>query len=67
MLGIDPGLARVGWGVIDGRGAEIELVEFGAVATTNDSAHPERLLDIFRALGDVIATHQPGFLSSGWW
>ena len=46
VLGIDPGLATLGWGVIEsGRGGEV-LLEYGCILTTPEQTLPERLLAI---------------------
>ena len=43
ILGIDPGLATVGYGVIDYNESELKLVDYGTVTTPPDLKLPERL------------------------
>jgi len=59
LLGLDPGLQRTGWGVITVDGAALAFVAAGVVAS--DAAEPlaDRLLAIFRGLGDVIEGYSP--------
>ena len=60
ILGVDPGAATTGYGVVDQQGGgAISLVECGVIRT--DSADPlaERLKAIYLGLSEVIARHQP--------
>jgi crossover junction endodeoxyribonuclease RuvC len=59
VLGIDPGLAKMGWGVIDVAGPGFSLVEYGSLRTSTDLPHPERLLQIHQEVKRAIALHQP--------
>jgi crossover junction endodeoxyribonuclease RuvC len=59
VLGIDPGTAITGWGVVAKEGNELSLVDYGAVRTSQDSPMPERLQTIYGELGQVITRHQP--------
>jgi crossover junction endodeoxyribonuclease RuvC len=58
VLGIDPGLRNMGWGVIDSVGTRISHVANGVChSEVGDLA--ERLLSLYRQLTDVIAAHAP--------
>jgi crossover junction endodeoxyribonuclease RuvC len=59
ILGIDPGLANVGYGVIRTDGVDSELVEFGAITTRPKQAPADRLLAIFNGLKSLTAKHTP--------
>lgn len=59
VLGIDPGLANVGWGVIDADGSSCKLVKYGHLVTSTDSSHAERLVAIHREIAGVIDAHRP--------
>ncbi len=60
MLGIDPGTATMGYGVVSGgAGQPARLVECGVVRTRADSALPARLAVIFDALGELLDRHRP--------
>lgn len=59
ILGIDPGTAVTGWGVIGSRGNKLRAIAHGTIKTSaRDPAH-ERLNIIYRELLEVIDTHQP--------
>ncbi|MEB3238480.1 MAG: crossover junction endodeoxyribonuclease RuvC [Candidatus Sericytochromatia bacterium] len=59
-MGIDPGLATVGYGVIDAsRPRQPTCVAAGAVVTARDLPIAERLLEIQRDLDGLLAEYQP--------
>lgn len=59
VLGIDPGLASVGWGVVDLDGARLFYVDHGCVTTRADQDMALRLGTIREALADVFRRFQP--------
>lgn len=62
VLGIDPGLRNMGWGVISVEGSRLRHVANGVIQTSATSAMGDlaaRLLMLFRGLVAVIAEHAP--------
>ncbi len=59
VLGIDPGLATMGWGVLDTENGKNRLVECGAVITTPDMPFQRRLHHIFLSVKELITVYQP--------
>ena len=60
VLGIDPGLTRCGYAVVDGRGADrATAVAIGVIRTPPQDALPQRLAALRQELADLIAEHQP--------
>ena len=61
ILGIDPGIAIVGWGVIEsaGVGKKIRPVDFGAITTPSSMKTEDRLLEVHRELAAVVRAYQP--------
>lgn len=57
-LGIDPGTALLGYGVISGRD-EPRMLEYGAIETEPDQSPPKRLALIYDALSGIISEHSP--------
>jgi crossover junction endodeoxyribonuclease RuvC len=59
ILGVDPGLRRTGWGVIDAAGTRLSFVACGCV--TSDGAAPmgARLRQLHEGLAAVVAGHRP--------
>ena len=59
ILGIDPGVATVGFGVVDSNGARQSLVTCGVVTTSAGLALSERLELIYNDVGELIGTFKP--------
>lgn len=59
VLGIDPGLANTGWGVIEYFSGKYRLVAYGVITTSSKSIHSERLLKIYNELQKVIEEFSP--------
>jgi crossover junction endodeoxyribonuclease RuvC len=58
-LGIDPGTAIMGWGVVDEQGGQLSLVAVGALTTPAGMPQPERLRIIYDGLRALIDQHRP--------
>ena len=61
-LGIDPGTARLGYGIISGIDQPCPI-DFGVIETGVTMAMPERLLFLFNAVCELIARHRPEALA----
>ena len=59
ILGIDPGTVTMGYGVIEGTGDEVALVDCGALKTTARSPIGERLSFLYHKLSEIISRYQP--------
>jgi crossover junction endodeoxyribonuclease RuvC len=59
VLGIDPGTARTGYGVVTGAGPALRALDHGCFETIDDRPLGARLLLIHEALVDLIETHRP--------
>lgn len=59
ILGIDPGLATVGFGIVDYVGSRCTPIQYGCITTEAHVFHGERLQDIYVTLGDVITRYTP--------
>ena len=59
ILGIDPGLATLGYGVIDTAGSRIMLITAGAVITTPDMITPDRLRSIRSQINQLLQLYRP--------
>jgi crossover junction endodeoxyribonuclease RuvC len=59
LIGIDPGLRRTGWGIIESDGVRLVYVASGMIEPDTDAVLAQRLAAIFRGLNDVLATHAP--------
>lgn len=61
ILGIDPGLERVGWAVLDRQGSRMLPVEYGLILTPR-IATPLRLHQIYSEVTAIVAKHSPAVL-----
>jgi crossover junction endodeoxyribonuclease RuvC len=63
ILGLDPGLSAMGWGVIAVSGSRLTHVAHGVIATKPALGLGLRLMELHRVLGLVIAEHGPGAIA----
>lgn len=63
ILGIDPGYAIVGWGVLEYKANKFRVIDYGSVTTEAKTPFPLRLCDIYNGLCDIIKKYQPEVLS----
>lgn len=59
ILGIDPGLAHTGWGVISQQGSRLSCVAYGCIETPPSRNLPDRLGKIFGQISAVVARYEP--------
>ena len=59
VLGIDPGTAITGYGLVKGEDDDLTLVVYGTITTSSDWPQPERLQRIYRELTALIEDWQP--------
>lgn len=59
ILGIDPGLATLGYGIIDTAGSRLRLIQTGAVITTPDMITPDRLRSIREQITQILQLYRP--------
>ena len=59
IIGIDPGLRNLGWGIIDSDGTRFVFVASGVVHSTSDLVMAERLQQLHRGLSTAILAHAP--------
>lgn len=59
ILGIDPGLATMGWGVIETDGNRHKLLQYGTLGTPAGEALPVRLRSIFSGVQQLTSTFKP--------
>jgi crossover junction endodeoxyribonuclease RuvC len=59
VLGVDPGTAITGYGLVWGEGDDLRLVDYGAITTSADESPPQRLQEIYRQLMAIVQERQP--------
>ncbi len=60
IIGIDPGLRRTGWGVIESDGHRLAYVASGTVVSAARDTLAERLVQLFEGINTVLAAWSPG-------
>lgn len=59
ILGIDPGLARLGYGVIEVNGDKRRVIQYGILTTPAGLPMPQRLKTLFRGMNQLMDIYQP--------
>ncbi len=63
ILGIDPGTATTGYGVIENNQGKLKIVDYGCILTDKKLEMPERLDLIASNLKNIIKKHKPQIMS----
>lgn len=63
ILGIDPGYARVGWGVIEMQNVKCKMQNCGCIETSKDTASQERLAYAYKQVCALIKKYKPDVLA----
>jgi crossover junction endodeoxyribonuclease RuvC len=63
VLGIDPGTARLGYGVIDTADGAPGLIDYGIAETFASDSMPDRLLQIYGSIRLLLADHEPDVMA----
>ena len=59
IIGIDPGLAATGYGIIAVAGSRMRCIDYGVIQTEAGQAQGNRLLIVFDRLSELIHTYRP--------
>jgi crossover junction endodeoxyribonuclease RuvC len=59
ILGIDPGVATTGYGVVEYDNNRLTAVDFGSIITSPKKQLPERLKEIYNSVSKLIRKHRP--------
>lgn len=59
VLGIDPGTATIGWGVVDQNGQTQTAIDYGHISTHKDTPFAERLVEIADDIEALLRKYQP--------
>ena len=59
VLGIDPGLANTGYGVVELRGSRLVALDGGVIATRAQAPTERRLAEIHEAVDSLLGEHEP--------
>ncbi|MCI5840000.1 MAG: crossover junction endodeoxyribonuclease RuvC [Peptoniphilaceae bacterium] len=59
IIGIDPGIAIMGYGIVDLIGNRLKVIEYGVVTTSSSTDTPKRLEILYQNLDDIIKEFNP--------
>ncbi len=59
VLGIDPGTAITGYGVVEEKGGELKALAFGAIRTSAKQPLPTRLQAVYRGVKELVLEWKP--------
>jgi len=62
VIGIDPGLADTGFGIVQGSGSRVGDYSFGTIQTSKTDALPRRLEHIFSELSSLLKAEKPDLI-----
>jgi crossover junction endodeoxyribonuclease RuvC len=59
IVGIDPGTARIGWGLIEGQKQSYSMVRYGCIETDKSKQAYHRLQEIYQEIYGLLQTEKP--------
>jgi len=59
ILGIDPGIARTGWGIVEAENAKLKTQNYGCIETLKTQSIEERLQILYEQLSIIITEEKP--------
>ncbi len=63
ILGIDPGYAIIGWGILEYNANKFKVVDYGAITTEAHTDFPLRLQQIYCGMNDIFDKYHPEVMS----
>lgn len=62
-LGIDPGTAITGYGILDDRNGEVKVIDYGCIRTSSKVPADKRLSQIYAGMKKIISKHKPKYIA----
>ena len=60
VIGLDPGIATTGYGIVkEEKDGSLTLLDYGVIETASELNTPERLLELFEKLNQIMSLHNP--------
>lgn len=63
ILGIDPGYAIIGWGILEYNANKFKVLDYGAITTDAHTPFPLRLSEIYSGMNDIFDKYHPQVMS----
>lgn len=59
LIGIDPGIARTGWGIVETKSSNPKPICFDCIETKAALASEKRILTLYKSLNEIISLYKP--------
>ncbi|MBI2442864.1 MAG: crossover junction endodeoxyribonuclease RuvC [Candidatus Levybacteria bacterium] len=63
ILGIDPGIGRTGWGVIEVQSSKFKVQSYGCIETGKDMKLEERIREVYESVRKIIESEKPDVMA----
>lgn len=64
ILGIDPGIARTGWGVVTQRSkSDVVAIQYGCIETSQDLSEEKRLVTLYEKIHEILTAYKPDHMA----
>ncbi len=63
ILGIDPGIARCGWGIVESEKSKVKSISYGCIETSSKKTIEKRLEEIYSEVEKIIKKYSPDAMS----
>lgn len=63
ILGIDPGVGRCGWSIVESNGQDLTATNLGCIETFNDKKIEERLEVVYKEITKLIEKYSPDVMA----
>ncbi len=63
ILGVDPGIAIVGYSIVECNGNNVKAIDYGCIRTKSDLLFPDRIKIIYDRLTEIIKEYRPSDLA----
>lgn len=63
ILGVDPGIAIVGYSIVECKGNNFKAIDYGCITTDSDMLFPDRLKLVYDRLTEIIEKYNPDDLA----
>ncbi len=63
ILGIDPGIARCGWGIVESEKSKVKSISYGCIETSSKKTIEKRLEEIYSEVEKIIKKYSPDVMS----
>jgi crossover junction endodeoxyribonuclease RuvC len=59
IIGIDPGIGRTGWGVVEVQSSKFKVQSFACIETAKDLPFEKRLHELFKSIASILEKEKP--------